>query len=108
MSKLGDTLKKHKIDPRRVLSASKALEQRTPEDTKLARDKALMKAGKLEKNEEKAKAKPRSGRPVTAPMIARAIGGQAVPGPVKTRIVKAVNSLLKGKKQPEIGLRDVF
>ena len=108
MTKLGDTLKKQKIDPRRVLSASKALEQHTTEDRKLVREKALMKAGKLEKDAAKAKAKPRSGRPVTAPMMARAVAGQAVPGPVKTRIVKALNALLKAKKQPEIGLRDVF
>lgn len=108
MSKLGDTLKKHKIDPRRLISASKDLEQHTAEDKKLARDKALMKAGKLEKNEERAKLKPRSGRPVTAPMMARAALGQPVPGPVKTRIVKALNVLLKAKKQPELGLRDVF
>lgn len=108
MTKLGDTLKKHKIDPRRVISASHDLERRLPADRKLTRDKALMKAGKLEKNEEITKAKPRSGRPVTAPMMDRAVGGQTVPGPVKTRIVKALNSLLKAKKQPEIGLRDVF
>lgn len=108
MSKLGDTLKKHKIDPRRVLSASKDLERRSPEDRKLVRDKALMKAGKLEKNDERAKQKPASGRPVTAPMMARAVAGASVPGPVKTRIVKALNSLLKAKKQSEVGLRDVF
>ena len=108
MTKLADTLKKHKIDARRVLSTSKALEQRSDTDVKLLRDKALMKAGKLEKNEERTKTKPRSGRPVTAPMMARALGGQTVPGPVKTRIVKAVNTLLTAKKQPEIGLRDIF
>ena len=108
MTKLADTLKKHKIDARRVLSTSKALEQRGDEDVKLARDKSLMKAGKLDKNEERAKLKPRSGRPVTAPMMARALGGQTVPGPVKTRIVKALNAMLTAKKQPEIGLRDIF
>lgn len=108
MSKLGDLLKKHKIDPRRVVSASRDLERRSPADRKLARDKALLKAGKIEKNDELAKAKPRSGRPVTAPMMTRATAGQTVPGPVKTRIVKAVNSLLEAKKQAAIGLRDAF
>src|SRR5689334_6083680 len=108
MSKLGDLLKKHKIDPRRVISASRDLERRGPADRKLARDKALLKAGKIEKNDELAKAKPKSGRPVTAPMMTRAVDGQTVPGPVKTRIVKAVNELLKAKKQTEIGLRDAF
>ncbi len=106
MSKLGDLLKKHKIDPRRVVSASRDLERRLPADRKLARDKALLKAGKIEKNDELAKAKPRSGRPVTSPMIARATAGQTVPGPAKTRIVKAVNSLLKAKKRAEIGPRE--
>ena len=52
--------------------------------------------------------KPRSGRALTAPMMARALEGQAVPGPVKTRIVRAVNSLLSAKKKAEIKLHDVF
>jgi hypothetical protein len=108
MSKLGDLLTKNKIDARRVIAASHDLERRLPADRKLARDKALLKAGKIEKNEELAKAKPRSGRPVTAPMMDRAVGGKPVPGPVKTRIVKAVNSVLKAKKQAEISLRDAF
>lgn len=108
MSKLGDYLKTHKIDARRVLSASKRLEQQTAEDRKLILKKSLIKAGKLEKDEAVTKQKPHSGRPVTAPMIARAVAGQTVPGPVKTRIVRAVNSLLGAKKKPEAKLKDLF
>jgi hypothetical protein len=108
MSKLGDYLKNHKIDARRVISASKTLERQTAADKALVAKKALMKAGKLEKDAELMKQKPHSGRPVTAPMIARAVGGQTVPGPVKTRIVRAVNALLGAKKKPEAKLADLF
>lgn len=108
MSKLGDYLKNHKIDARRVISASKSLEQQTADDKKLVAKKALMKAGKLEKDEAVLKQKPHSGRPVTGPMMARAVAGQAVPGPVKTRIVRAVNALLTAKKKPEAKLHDLF
>ena len=34
--------------------------------------------------------------------------GEAVPGPAKTRIVKAINVILTGRKKPEAGFRDVF
>ena len=108
MSKLGDTLAKHKIDPRRVLSASKRLEKQTADDLKLLADKALMKAGKKDKDEAVLKKKPHSGRPVTAPMMARAVAGATVPGPVKTRIVRAVNQLLAAKKKGEVALKDLF
>jgi hypothetical protein len=108
MSKLGDYLKNHKIDARRVLSASKRLEQQSSDDKKLVAKKGLMKAGKLEKDDAVMKQKPHSGRPVTAPMIARAVAGETVPGPVKTRIVRAVNALLTAKKKPEAKLQDLF
>lgn len=108
MSKLGDYLKTNKIDTRRVLGASRSLEQRTSEDRQLIATKALMKAGKKEKDEATLAKKPASGRHVTAPMMDRALAGQAVPGPVKTRIVRAVNSLLTAKKKPEVKLHDLF
>jgi hypothetical protein len=108
MSKLGDYLKTNKIDTRRVLSTSRSLEQRTRDDRKLVAEKALMKAGKKEKDEAVLAKKPRSGRALTAPMMSRAIAGKDVPGPVKTRIVRAVNSLLSAKKKAEIKIHDLF
>lgn len=108
MSKLGDYLKTNKIDARRVLSTSRAIEKQTADDAKLLAQKALMKAGKKDKDEAVLKAKPHSGRPVTQPMIDRALEGKPVPGPVKTRIVRAVNTLLTAKKKSAIKLQDLF
>lgn len=108
MSKLSDFLTKNKIDSRRVVLASERLESRTAEDLQLAKTKKAMKDGKVEKNEDVMKQKPRSGRPVTGAAMTKAIGGQTVSGPTKTRIVRAVNAVLAQKKKPEIGLRDLF
>lgn len=108
MSKLGDFLKTNKIDARRVAGASRTLERRTPEDRALLAKKAAIKAGKAEKDEAVTKAKPHSGRRVTEPAIGRAVKGETVSGPTKTRIVRAVNAILKGRKKPEVGFRDLF
>lgn len=108
MSKLSDFLTTNKIDSRRVVIASKDIESRTDEDRKLVATKQAMKDGKAEKDEAVMKQKPRSGRPVTAATMTKALGGQAVSGPAKTRIVRAVNAVLAQKKKSEIGLRDLF
>lgn len=108
MSKLSDSLKNHKIDPRRIVGASKGLERRTADDLALLAKKAAIKAGKAEKNEDVLKAKPRSGRPVTLPQIEKAMRGETISGPAKTRVVRAVNAILEGRKQPAITIRDLF
>lgn len=108
MSKLSDWLKTNKIDARRVVVASKGLERRTTEDLALVAKKAAIKAGKSEKDESITKAKPRSGRPVSLPQVEKALRGETISGPAKTRVVRAVNAILVGRKQPEIGFRDLF
>lgn len=108
MSKLSDFLTQNKIDSRRVVVASKDLEKQTAEDVKLLATKKAMKDGKAEKDEAVLKQKPRSGRPVTAASMTKALGGQTVSGPTKTRIVRAVNQLLAAKKKPEVSVRDLF
>jgi hypothetical protein len=108
MSKLSDCLQTHKIDARRVVLASKTLERHTREDLALIAKKADMKAGKIEKDDAVAKAKPRSGRPVTLPQVEKAMRGETISGPAKTRVVRAVNAILAARKKPEIGLRDLF
>lgn len=108
MSKLGEYLKKNKIDSRRVVGASRGLERQTAEDRKLVAKKAAIKAGKAEKDEAITKAKPRSGRRVTQPAMDRAVAGTTVSGPTKTRIVRAVNAILVARKKPEATFRDLF
>ena len=108
MSKLTDSLKTHKIDARRVVLASKDLERRTREDLALVAKKADMKAGKVEKDDAVLKQKPRSGRPLTLPQIEKAMRGETISGPAKTRLVRAVNAILEARKKPAITLRDLF
>jgi hypothetical protein len=45
---------------------------------------------------------------VTGAAIVKAMDGRDVSGPVKTRIVRAVNALLVQKKKSEVAFRDLF
>lgn len=108
MSKLSDFLTTNKIDSRRVVGTSRTLERQTSTDRLLMAKKSLIKAGKAEKDDAVTKAKPKSGRRVTQPSIDRAAKGEAISGPAKQRIVRAVNAILVGRKKPEVGFRDLF
>jgi hypothetical protein len=106
MSKFSDFVTEKKIDPRRILAASEGLEKLRPEDRALR----LARRNKAEKKEGEAadKAKPRSGRPVTQRAMNAALQGQALTGPQKTRILRAVNRILEQRKQDAIDLRALF
>jgi hypothetical protein len=105
-SKLAEFLKSHKIDSRRLRFASRELEKLRPEDRALRLKKRQAKAADAGKGE--AGPKPRSGRPVTAPLLDRALTGKTVGGPEKTRILKAVNRVLEQKKKEPVDLRALF
>ncbi len=107
MSKLGDYLEKHKIDPRRVLAASARIEALKPED------RAIRLARKRAKNgdegaKELAAKKRRSGRPVSPPTLNRALAGGALNGRARARVVRAVNAVLSHKSKGEAKLSDLF
>lgn len=111
MSKLQDYLKQQKIDPRRLLAASHKLEASRPEDrvTRLAKKRA--KGGDDSAKEAAAKKPAHSGKPLSGPTLDRALSAEspsAVSGAAKSRILRAVNSVLTAKKQPEVTLRDLF
>jgi hypothetical protein len=111
MSKLTDYLTKHKIDSRRVVAASHEIEALRPEDRVIRMAKKRAKGGDeaaKEAAKELAAKKPRSGRPVSNPTMQRALKGGTLSGAAKTRIVRAVNAVLKTKKKSEAGLRDLF
>ena len=111
MTKLADFLKKQKIDARRVLAASHDLETLRFEDRVIKQAKVVAKSGDEKAKEaakETAAKKPRSGRPVSAPTLDRALTGGALPGAAKTRILRAVNVVLTKKKKNEATLRDLF
>lgn len=109
MSKLSDYLKKHKIDPRRVVAASKELEALRPEDRKIRLARVMAKGGD-ESAKELAAQKRRSGRAVSRPAIARALAGGAVTRKTRARIVRAVNAVLthKTKGKGEATPADLF
>ncbi len=109
MSKFSDFLKTKKIDARRLTAVSKDLEQLRPEDRAVKLLKGQAKGGNdAAKAKLEGKAKPRSGRPITQPTLDAALKGDAVNGPAKSRILRAVNTLLKTKKVAEVTLKDLF
>jgi hypothetical protein len=107
MSKLSDYLNKHKIDPRRVVAASRRLEALRPEDRKIRLARIDAKGGD-ESAKELAAQKRRSGRAVSPPAIARALAGQTVTRKTRARIVRAVNSVLAHKSKGEAKAADLF
>jgi len=108
-SKFAQFLQDNKIDPRRIIAASRQLEQLQPEDRKIKFEKRTKKGDAAPADgEKKAPAKPRSGRPVTPRLIAAVSEGKTVTGPAKTRLLRAVNRVLEQKKKPAVDLRAVF
>jgi len=112
-SKFAQFLTDNKIDPRRLLVASRGIERLQPEDRKLKLDKRQAKASAGNQpapdgEEKKAAAKPRSGRPVTSRILDAASEGKAIPGPAKNRLLRAVNHVLTQKKKAAIDLRAIF
>ena len=108
-SKFSDFLNAQKLDPRRVAAASRELEKLRPEDrtTRLKRRQA--KASESTPAEgAPAPVKPRSGRPVTPQLLSKALEGKPLPGPGKTRLLRAVNRLLEQKKRDPIQLKALF
>jgi hypothetical protein len=114
-SKFAQFLKDNKIDPRRLLVASRGIERLRPEDRKLKLQKRQTKASAgaqaaapAEGEEKKGPSKPRSGRPLTSRVLDAANGGKPLPGPVKNRVLRAVNHVLSQKKKTAVDLRAIF
>jgi hypothetical protein len=107
-TKFQDLITTKKLDARRIIAASQKLEKLHREDRaiRLAQRKARRSEDK--KKEGLATQKPRTGRPVTQPAIDAALAGKELAGPVKTRLLRAVNHLLEQKKQEPMKLADLF
>jgi hypothetical protein len=107
-TKFSQFIASKKIDPRRILVASHALETLTLEDRRI---KLAKRSGKKEGADAEAKKetrKPRSGRPVTPRALEAALGGGTLSGPTKTRLLRAINHLLEQKKQEKVDLKALF
>jgi len=107
-SKLAEFLRSKKIDPRWLLVTSRRIERLRPEDRALRRLRRLARTAEGEDKPKELPAKPRSGRPVTHRALEVALHGGAVQGPVKTRILRAVNHVLEQKKTDKVELRALF
>lgn len=107
-SKFAGYLKENKIDPIRVVSASTQIEKLTVEDRKIR----LAKRQARGKDDDASKAartkKPRSGRPVTTQLLARAVKGETLSGPQKTRLLRAIARVAEQKKLSAPELSQLF
>lgn len=108
-SKFEQFLKDQKIDPRRVLVASRQVERLRPEDRRVKLEKRRgAAAAAAEGGDKPTLPKPRSGRPVTGRLLSRACAGEVVSGAAKTRLLRAVNRVLEQKKKDAVDLRVLF
>jgi hypothetical protein len=107
-SKFAAFIAERKLDPRRILIASKKLEANRPEDRAIRLAKRLARGREGGEGAPKETRKPRSGRPVTGRALQAAMKGGDISGPTKTRILRAVNHLLEQKKQELVDLRSIF
>ena len=109
-TKIEAFLKEKKIDPRRILVASRLIERLRREDRAIFLKRRLERKTEegSKKKEGEERVKPRSGRPVTSRTLQAALVGKPITGPAKTRILRAVNAVLKTKKQGEIALSALF
>ncbi|MBX3251579.1 MAG: hypothetical protein KF901_30650 [Myxococcales bacterium] len=109
MTKLADFLSAQKIDTRRLLVASKTIEALGDEDRAIRFAKIRVKKNKAtDAQKEKAQAKGKSGKAVSAPLLGRALVGKEIPSAAKTRITRAVNRILEQKKKSTVRLEDLF
>ena len=108
-SKFSQFLVDNKIDPRRIVAASKSIEGLRQEDriAKAAKRSAKASDKPADASAEKP-AKPRSGRPVNAVLLRRLEAGGKVSGPAKQRLVRALNHILAARKKDAVELRSLF
>jgi hypothetical protein len=105
-SKFAEFLTAQGIDPRRLIAASRQIERIRPEDRKVRLSRRLARLADSAPTEKFPKT--RSGRPITEHQIGRASAGDALPAPVKTRLLRAVNRVLELKKRPPVTLQSLF
>lgn len=107
-STFADFLKAKSIDPRRLIAASQKIEKLRPEDRAIRLTKRLARKSEDGAKKKEGLKKARSGRPVTQRSIDAAMVGKALSGPIKTRVLRAVNHILEQKKQEQVALKALF
>ena len=110
-SRFSEFLNTEKIDPRRLLVASRQLERLRPEDRQIRLKKRLSKkSGDAAAATPEAKDAPkrRSGRTITPRLLSKAQAGTTLSGAQKTRLLRALNRVLEQKKKEPVDIRKVF
>lgn len=112
-SRFSEFLTNEKIDPRRLLVASRQLERLRPEDRQVRLKKRLgRKAGDgaaaAPTDAKDAAPKRRSGRTITPRLLQAAATGGPLSGAQKTRLLRALNRVLEQKKKEPVDIRKVF
>ena len=108
MSTFEEFLKAKSIDPRRIIAASQKIEKLRPEDRSIRLQKRQARKSEDGAKKKEGLKKPRSGRPVTDRALASLKAGKPVSGPMKTRILRAINHILEQKKQDKVDLKALF
>jgi hypothetical protein len=104
-TKLETFLSENKIDSRRVVAASHEIERLRREDREI---KLKQRQAKKSEEAKPQGAKPRSGRPLAPATLDKALNGKAISGPAKSRLLRAINSILEQRKKEPVTLKDLF
>lgn len=107
-TKFAGYLKENKIDPIRVIVASRAVETLTAADRKIRLEKRRARGKEDEASKAVRAQKPRSGKPISEQTLLRAIKGGDVTGPQKTRIVRAMARVAEQKKLTAPEMSNLF
>lgn len=109
-TKFSDFLQQNKIDPRRLIGASRNLEMLTPEDRAIRLKERIARRSEegITPEMKKSRTKPHTGRPVTKRAVDAATTGKPLTGPQKNRLLRAVNRIREQRKQEPVDLRALF
>jgi len=109
MGQFSDFLGQAGIDQARLLRVSRLLESRQDEDRALVRRRAEKRRSNAGQSyADVGIAKPRSGRPLRPGHVEAAMADRPVPGPVRTKFVRAVNAILQKKGQEPVNAPRLF
>jgi len=106
-TKLDTFLNDNKIDHRRLIYASRQIERLRPADRAI---KLVQHQARLKEDAKKPEGldKPRSGRTITSVGLRNALAGKSISGPMKNRMLRAVNRILEQRKKSAVELTDLF
>lgn len=109
MGTFADVLESRSLTPKQILHVSSRLERVGNEDRELIRKRAEKRRRNPSKSyEELGIAKPKSGRILQPGHIEAALADRPVPGPVRTKLLRAVNSLVAKKGGEPLRTTDLF